>query len=62
MCSALAFTEHGVAMLSAILNSPRAVKMSIVIVRTFIKLREILATNKDLAARIEKPPARKFLP
>lgn len=49
-----AFTEHGVAMLSAVLNSSRAIQMSIVVVRTFIKLREILATNKDLAVRIEK--------
>ncbi|MFN0103800.1 MAG: ORF6N domain-containing protein [Bryobacteraceae bacterium] len=49
-----AFTEHGVAMLSAVLNSGRAVQMSILIVRAFVKLREILATHKDLAARIEK--------
>ena len=49
-----AFTEHGVAMLSAILNSERSVQMSILIVRAFVKLREILATHKDLAARIEK--------
>lgn len=48
------FTEHGVAMLSAILHSERAVQMSILIVRAFVKLREILATHKDLAARIEE--------
>src|SRR5207249_10373362 len=50
----LAFTEHGVSMLSAVLNSDRAVQMSILIVRAFVKLREILATHKDLAARMEK--------
>jgi phage regulator Rha-like protein len=49
-----AFTEHGVAMLSAVLNSDRAIQMSIVIVRAFVKLRELLATHKDLARRIEK--------
>ena len=49
-----AFTEHGVAMLSSVLNSDRAVQMSILIVRAFVKLRELLATHKDLAAKIEK--------
>jgi phage regulator Rha-like protein len=49
-----AFTEHGVVMLSAVLNSERAVQMNIVIVKAFVRLREIIATNKDLAARIEK--------
>ncbi len=48
-----AFTEHGVAMLSAVLRSERAVQMSIFIVRAFVKLREVLATNKVLAQRIE---------
>jgi phage regulator Rha-like protein len=48
-----AFTEHGVAMLSAVLRSDRAVQMSILIVRAFVKLREMLATNKDLALKIE---------
>lgn len=47
-----AFTEHGVAMLSSVLNSDRAVQMNILIIRAFLKLREILATHKDLAARI----------
>jgi hypothetical protein len=41
-------------MLSAVLNSDRAIQMSIVIVRAFVKLRELLATHKDLARRIEK--------
>jgi phage regulator Rha-like protein len=49
-----AFTEHGVAMLSAVLNSQRAVQMSILIVRAFVKMRELLASHKDLAARVEK--------
>jgi phage regulator Rha-like protein len=48
-----AFTEHGVAMLSSVLKSKRAVQMSILIVRAFVKLRELLATRKDLARRIE---------
>jgi hypothetical protein len=41
-------------MLSAVLNSPRAVRMSILIVRAFVKIRELLASHKDLAARVEK--------
>lgn len=49
-----AFTEHGVAMLSSVLRSKRAVQMNIHIVRAFVHLRELLATNKDLAARIQK--------
>lgn len=49
-----AFTEHGVAMLSSVLRSPRAVQMNILIVRAFIKIREILASNKDLAGKIEE--------
>lgn len=49
-----AFTEHGVAMLSSVLRSPRAVQMNILIVRAFIKIREILASNKDLAYQIEE--------
>jgi hypothetical protein len=50
----LVFTEHGVAMLASVLASKRAVQMNILIVRAFVKLREILASNKDLAARLEK--------
>jgi phage regulator Rha-like protein len=49
-----AFTEHGVAMLASVLSSERAVQMNILIIRAFIKLREILATHKDLAGRLEK--------
>jgi hypothetical protein len=47
-----AFTEHGVAMLSAVLISKRAVEMSILIVRAFIRLREVLANHKELARRV----------
>ena len=43
------FTEHGVAMLSSVLRSPRAVEVNINIVRTFIQLRRALATNDELA-------------
>jgi phage regulator Rha-like protein len=49
-----AFTEHGVVMLSAVLNSQRAVEMSIQVVRAFIRMRELIAANKDIAARVEK--------
>src|SRR3990167_5620062 len=49
-----AFTEHGVAMLSSVLNSERAVQMNILIIRAFVRLREMLATHKELAVRIEK--------
>jgi hypothetical protein len=49
-----AFTEHGTAMLASVLKSKRATEMSIFIVRTFIKIREILASNKDLAHQIEE--------
>lgn len=52
--SPYAFTEHGVVMLSSVLNSPRAVEMSILVVNAFVRLREMIASNKDLATRIEK--------
>ncbi len=48
------FTEHGVAMLSAVLKSQRAVQMSIFIVRAFIKMREMLATHAELALKIDE--------
>ncbi|MFN7936065.1 MAG: ORF6N domain-containing protein [Bryobacteraceae bacterium] len=48
----LAFTEHGVAMLSAVLRSERAVQVSINIVRAFVRMRELVAANKELAQRI----------
>lgn len=48
------FTEHGVAMLSSVLNSERAVQMNILIIRAFVKLRGLLASHQDLARRVEK--------
>ena len=48
------FTQDGVAMLSSVLNSDRAIEVNIQIMRTFTKLREILATHKDLAKKIEE--------
>ena len=48
-----AFTEQGVAMLSGVLNSPRAVHANIQIMRTFTKLREMILTHKDLQRKIE---------
>ncbi len=48
-----AFTEQGVAMLSSILRSPRAVQVNIEIMRAFVRLRRILTANKDLARRLD---------
>lgn len=48
-----AFTEQGVAMLSSVLNSKRAVHVNIVIMRAFVKLREVMATHKELAHKID---------
>lgn len=48
-----AFTEQGVAMLSSVLNNERAIQVNILIMRAFTKLREILLTHKELAAKIE---------
>jgi len=48
-----AFTENGVAMLSSVLNSERAVEVNIQIMRTFTRLREMLLTHKDLQRKIE---------
>jgi hypothetical protein len=47
-----AFTEQGVAMLSGVLRSPRAVQVNIAIMRAFVRLRELLATNEGLARRV----------
>jgi hypothetical protein len=48
------FTEHGVLMLSSVLNNPTAIKVNIKIMRVYIKLREILLTNKDVILKLEK--------
>lgn len=47
-----AFTEQGVAMLSGLLNSPRAIAMNIGIMRAFVRLRQLIASNADLAAKL----------
>lgn len=52
------FTEQGVAMLSSVLNSKRAIQVNIQIIRTFIKMRELLATHKDILKKIEEMEKR----
>jgi hypothetical protein len=47
------FTEHGAVMAASVLNSPRAVEMSVEVVRAFVRLRQILASNRQLAARVD---------
>jgi phage regulator Rha-like protein len=49
-----AFTEHGVAMLASVLRSERAIKMSIIIVKTFVRLREIISVHKGLAYKLKE--------
>jgi hypothetical protein len=49
-----AFTEQGVAMLSSVLNSPRAIQVNIEIMRAFIRLRRMLATHEELARKLEE--------
>ena len=49
----MAFTEQGVAMLSSVLRSPRAIEVNIAIMRTFAQLRRLMDSNRDLAQRIE---------
>jgi dimeric dUTPase (all-alpha-NTP-PPase superfamily) len=48
------FTEQGIAMLSSVLNSERAVEVNIQIMRTFVKLRELMSTHKDLALKLKE--------
>jgi len=48
-----AYTEHGAIMAATVLSSPRAVEMSIYVVRAFVKLREVLASNTELARKLE---------
>jgi phage regulator Rha-like protein len=50
----LAFTEHGAIMAATILNSPRAVEVSVFVVRAFVQLREALANNHELSKRLEE--------
>ncbi len=49
----MAFTEQGVAMLSSVLNSKRAIDVNIAIMRAFVKMREILATNKEFSVKLK---------
>ena len=49
-----AFTEQGVAMLSSVLNSERAVQVNIEIMRAFVRLRQLIASNKELAKRLDE--------
>lgn len=49
----MAFTEQGVAMLSSVLRSERAVKVNIQIMRTFVQMRRVLAEHKELASRLD---------
>ena len=53
-----AFTEQGVAMLSSVLRSPRAVQVNIAIMRTFVQLRQMLASNAGLAKKLEALEAK----
>ena len=50
------FTEHGALMAATILNSPRAVEVSIFVVRAFVRMRELTAVHADLAKRLMAPP------
>lgn len=52
-----AFTEQGIAMLSSVLNSDRAIEANIQIMRTFAKIRELMLVHKDLRHKIEGMPA-----
>lgn len=52
--SPYAFTEQGVAMLSSILKSKKAIEVNILTMRAFVKLREMIASNKDLAIKLEE--------
>ena len=49
----LVFTEQGIAMLSTVLNNERAIQVNIEIMRAFVRLREMIATHKDLARKLE---------
>ena len=53
-----AFTEHGAIQAANVLNSPRAVSMGVYVVRAFVQLRELLTSNKELAARLDELEAR----
>jgi hypothetical protein len=50
----IAFTEHGTIMAASVLNSKRAVKISVYVVRAFVRMREALAGHRDLAQRLDE--------
>ena len=50
----LAFTEQGVAMLSSVLNSAQAIRVNIEIMRAFVRLREMISTNKELSRKLDE--------
>jgi hypothetical protein len=50
----LAFTEHGAIMVATVLKSPRAIDMSVYVVRAFVQMRSVLASNRELAQRLAK--------
>jgi hypothetical protein len=52
------FTEHGILMLSSVLNSKRAIQVNIEIMKTFIKMREMLAMHKDILRKVEEMEKR----
>jgi putative hemolysin len=49
-----AFTEHGAIMLASVLNTPTAIQTSVLIVRAFVKLREMLASHRELAVKLSE--------
>src|SRR5947207_14977823 len=53
-----AFTEQGVAMLSSVLDSERAIAVNIQIIRDFVRMRELLVCNRQLAQQLDQPEAR----
>lgn len=53
-----AFTEHGAIMAATILNSPRAIEMSVYVVRAFVQLRNLLSSNRELFRRFAQLEAR----
>jgi hypothetical protein len=53
-----AFTEQGVAMLSSVLNSERAIEVNIAIMRVFVRLRDMMASHKELAAKLRELEGR----
>ena len=50
----MAFTEHGILMLSSVLNSKRAIQVNIEIMRAFVRLRQMLASNAELSRRLDE--------